>query len=502
MSLYLKLKEGWSDPDAVALDDGMVSLTYGELDAMTGRTAAALLARGLGTGDRVGLAIPKSIGQVVVFLAALRAGLAIVPMDPAAPRPVLADMIGRTGVRLVLGEASVLEELPNAVAAAVSPGADPLCASGLTASAAEPLPAETEALILFTSGSTGRAKGVAYTHGRILASVGALRNVWNITAADRLLHALPMTHAHGLIVALLPLLLAAGRIDLRPRFDAADVVARLHHATCFMGLPFYYAQLLAHPGFGPGATAGIRLFTCGSAPLQADLRKAIEARTGKPLLERYGMTETLITTANGPTAYRSGSVGRVLPGAVLRVRDLETGELVGPGAEGEVEVRGDFVFEEYLDDPGETARAFREDGFFRTGDVGRVDAEGYLVLSGRVNDLIIYAGIKIYPAEIEAELLRLDGVAEACVFGVPHPSAGATVVAAVVPVAGTVPVPARLRAGLVGRLPATKIPKRILIVPALPRNAMGKIRRGVLRNSYQAGDLGDAWSTFIATTSK
>ena len=423
---------------------------------------------------------------MVALLAALRSGLAVVPLDPAAPVPVVADVLERTRPALVLGDHAARAVSPDAKWMPAGTGADPLGASAGAEAEAGPVPATAEAILLFTSGSTGRPKAVAHTHATVLAGVQALRQAWGITASDRLLHALPMTHAHGLIIALMPLLLAGGRVDLRPRFEPADVAARLPDATCFMGVPFHYAQLLTQAGFDARAAAGVRLFTCGSAPLSDDLRQAVEARLSKPLLERYGMTETLITTANAPGAHRAGSVGRVLPGAALRVRDLDTGELLDTGAEGEVEVRGDFVFDGYLDDPQETGLAFREDGFFRTGDVGRLDADGYLVLSGRAKDLIIYAGLKVHPAEVEAALRQVDGVAEACVFGVPHPSAGMAVTAAVVPAPGADLRPDELRRALVGQLPATKIPKRIHLVAELPRNAMGKLRRDLLRQMVAA----------------
>ncbi|WP_246022399.1 class I adenylate-forming enzyme family protein [Pararhodobacter zhoushanensis] len=346
----------------MALDDGTTHLTYHALDAATDRFARCLLGRGLRTGDRIGLALPKSTGQVVALLGALRAGIAVVPLDAAAAVPYVTDVIARTRPALILGDHPARHATP---AVPWLPAlADDAPESGLAAMGADqPVPASTEAIVLFTSGSTGRPKAVAHTHRTVLAGVQALRQAWDITASDRLLHILPMTHAHGLIIALMPLLMAGARLDLRPRFDPADVVRRLPMATCFMGVPFHYAQLLDHPGFNAGAATGIRLFTSGSAPLPDDLRRSVEARTHKPLLERYGMTETLITTANTPDAFRPGSVGRALPGADLRIRDLETGELVAPGGEGEVEVRGDFVFEGYQDDPSETALAFGPDGF-------------------------------------------------------------------------------------------------------------------------------------------
>ena len=541
-NIYTLLHRAWTDPAAIALYDcpdvAGAEVTYGALDAAVARAAAALAERGLVPGDRLAMALPKSTATFVLFLAALRSGLTLVPCNPASPAQGVAAMLERTDPALVLVDAEApagpialaartagarvdtvaagagLDPLPSGSATDAAP--DPLSLDG--GAGVDPLPSDKApnagrdalsphdgadvtpavltgdhpAIILFTSGSTGAPKGVPITHGALAGQARALCDAWQITAADRLLHVLPMTHAHGLIISLLPLLLAGGAICLRGRFEPGDVVARLPRASCFMGVPFTYAQLMDHPGFDAPACATIRLFVSGSAPLPDDLRQGFEARTGHPLLERYGMTETLISTANGPASHRGGSVGRPLPGVDLRIRPLGApdGPDAAPGEEGEVELRGPSVLSGYLAAPDQTAGAFAPDGFFRTGDLGRLDADGFLSITGRAKDLIVYAGLKVHPAEVEAALRELDEIGDACVFGVPHPSAGEAVMAAVVlrPGAGATS-PAALRGQLIGRLPPSHVPRRIHVLADLPRNAMGKLQRNVLRDWHADGRL-------------
>lgn len=498
LTFYQRLKAGWANADAIAFDDGVVTLTYGELDAATGRAASALLAQGLEPGDRICLAMQKSLAQIVVLLGALRAGLVVLPLNPDSPAEVVADQISRTAPVLLIGERedgwrSRTESGPAAVPRCLDADParphDPLHATDHTDPDRFSVDDEAGAIILFTSGSTGRPKAVIHSHGALFANTDALRIIWDIGASDRLLHVLPTTHAHGLIVAPMPILLAGGTVVLRPRFDPGDAVAWLPRVTCFMGVPFYYGQLLQHPQFTAGAARQLRLAICGSAPILPEVREQVEDRLGLPLLERYGMTETLIMTANSPARNRAGSVGLPLPGWSLRIRSLVTHETAPPQEIGDVEARGPLALPSYLDDWAETARKTAPDDFFRTGDVGWVDTDGFLHITGRADDLIIYAGLNIQPSEVEAALVAINGVVDVCVFGVPHPHAGQAVMAAVVSAAGTTLTPAAIRAELIGKLPATKIPKRVYVVSTLPRNTMGKLRRDLLRKAFEHGTL-------------
>ncbi len=495
-NVYQRLRDNWQDMDAIAFQASPTDITYRQLDNAVAGAAGALARMGVMAGDRVAMALPKTTATFILMLACYRSGLVLVPFDPATPEQMATDILARTAPAVLLVAAS--SETPATKAALVvgirvepvelddALGfTDPGCDTPPAAS----VEAETDAIILFTSGSTGRPKGVSLTHGALLANTIAMAELWQAVPNDRLLHALPLTHAHGGIVAPLPLLYAGGAICLRPRFEPSDIVARLPEATCYMAVPFSYARLLDHPGFGPDTCARIRLFVSGSAPLPGDLRQAFEARTGHAIHQRYGMTETLITTGNGPDSHRGGSVGRPVKGVSLRIRPLDGKVDDTPGVEGEVEVWGPTVLRRYLEAPAETEAAFCSDGFFRTGDLGRVDADGYLTITGRAKDMIVYAGLKVHPVEIEDALRELDGVADACVFGVPHPSAGEMVIAAVVLAPGFVANPAALRLKLIGRLATTKLPKRIYFLPDLPRNAVGKLQRTVLREWHADGRL-------------
>ncbi len=493
MAFFEGLKADWTDADAIAIQDGAVALTYGDLDAATGRVASTLVDLGLRTGDSVCLALPKSAAQFVIMLGALRAGLVIVPVKPDSPAEVIADQISRTAPCLLIGDAAGGETIwaynrqdgtIRFLAAYPDEPCDPFRKKAPDGTEAPKVADEAGALILFSSGSTGKPKAVVHSHGALLANVDALKSIWGLEARDRLLHVLPTTHAHGLIVAPMPILRAGGTVILRPSFEPNDTIAWLPKITCFMGVPFHYAQLLQHRGFTAAAAPRLRLAICGSAPLPAATKAQVEARLGMPLLERYGMTETMIMTANNPSHFRAGSVGQPLPGWSLRISSLGS-DPTGLGRTfGEVEVRGPLSPPRYLDDQAEHAKRMSADGFFRTGDVGWLDADGFLHLSGRADDLIIYAGLNVQPDEVEAQLLAVEGVQEACVFGVPHPKAGQAIMSAVVIGPGTDLTPATIRDGLIGNLPATKIPKRVFILSSLPRNAMGKLRRDLLRSWY------------------
>jgi malonyl-CoA/methylmalonyl-CoA synthetase len=359
-------------------------------------------------------------------------------------------------------------------------------AAGLPADFADvPRAADDLAALLYTSGTTGRPKGAMLTHRNLSSNASTLRDAWRFTERDVLLHALPIFHAHGLFVALNVTLAAGGKVVFLPRFDAEEVVRLLPHATVMMGVPTFYTRLLEQPGFTREATAHMRLFVAGSAPLLAETHRAFEARTGHVILERYGMTETVMNTSNPYEGARlAGSVGLPLPGVEIRIADPDTGRPLPQGEIGSIEVRGPNVFQGYWRMPEKTTAEFRGDGFFITGDLGHVDARGYVWIVGRAKDLVITGGYNVYPKEVETEIDALPGVVESAVIGVPHADFGEGVTAVVVQGQGAGLAEDAVLRSLEGRLAKYKLPKRVIFVDSLPRNAMGKVDKKLLRKTH------------------
>jgi malonyl-CoA/methylmalonyl-CoA synthetase len=480
--------------------------SFAAVDQRTAALARALAAAGCGSGSRLLLQAATCPEWLWVYLACLRAGIVMVPVSAdyssaelrhfltdSAPTLAVAD---RTRLAALTEAAQglparvqCLEDLAKA-ADAVAPG-----------TTLPPVPGpEALAALLYSSGTTGLPKGAQLTHANLAANARTLVAAWGFTAADRLLHALPLHHAHGLFVAVGTALMAGASILLRAKFDAADIVAQLPRGTVFMGVPTHYERLLAEPGLSPEACRNIRLFVSGSAPLAAATHARFEARTGHRILERYGMTETLMLTSN-PLAgeRRPGTVGRPLPGVEVRVGD-GTGALSAPGATGEIEVRGPSVTAGYWRQPDQSAAARTADGWFRTGDLGTFSADGYLTIVGRSKDLVITGGLNVYPREVEAVLDALPGVAESAVIGVAHPDFGEAVVAVVVPAPGHQPDGQALLAASRRQLAGYKVPKQVFFAPALPRNALGKVRKAELRERFGTTFAGGTTTT--ATASK
>lgn len=457
--------------------------------------AHLLRASGLRKGDRLLAQVEKSPEVVLLYLACLRAGVVFVPLNvaytteevrffarDAAPSaavsapPALATMQG-------LGAAPVVFTLDASGGGTLVEGARAYGAPFANA----PAGVDDVAAILYTSGTTGHPKGAMITHGNLASNGEALRRLWGFDRGDVLLHVLPVFHAHGLFTALHCVLLSGSRMIFAPRFDTATVCRLLARATVMMGVPTLYERLLAEPAFTAEACAGVRLFTCGSAPLARQTAERFCRRTGHRLLERYGTTEAMIVTSN-PLAgeRRAGSVGRPLPGVEVRVADAAD-RVVSAGVAGRVQCRGPNVFKGYWRRPEASAEAFTADGFFVTGDLGSVDADGYLALVGRESDMIISGGYNVYPREVETVLEAMAGVAASAVFGVPHPDFGEGVAAAVEPH----PQARELsEQGIIAlaksRLAGYKVPKRVLFVDELPRNPMGKVQKSVLRERYRA----------------
>ena len=469
-------------------------LTYGEAMALTARLANALRHLGVGPGDRVAVQVEKSVEALLLYLACVRAGSIFLPLNTAYTLAELEYFIADSEPRLIVCDPSRRETIAT-IAAQVGARVETLDAAGdgslVEQALGEPgtfatIPraAWDIASILYTSGTTGRSKGAMLTHENLVSNALVLIDAWRFSRDDVLLHALPIYHTHGLFVATNTVLFSGGAMLFLPRFDADAILTALPRATALMGVPTFYTRLLAHPGLTRAATAHMRLFVSGSAPLLAETHRAFAERTGHAILERYGMTETNMNTSNPYEGERiAGTVGFPLPGVAVRIADPETGAALPAGSVGVIEVKGANVFSGYWRMPEKTAAEFRPDGFFITGDLGFIDPRGYVSIVGRAKDLIITGGFNVYPKEVESEIDTLAGVTESAVIGVPHPDLGEAVVAAVVP--GTpAPSEADIVAALAGRLARFKQPKRVVFVSELPRNAMGKVQKNLLRQAF------------------
>jgi malonyl-CoA/methylmalonyl-CoA synthetase len=471
-----KLQEMASDPARVWIVGGA---TYASLLAETGRLANALLSLGLRKGDRLLLQVEKCEAVLSLYLACLRTGVVFLPVNPGYT-------VSETGHFLQDAEPALAVTDPDRTAGLAALGARVVdlpafltLADGQGADFADPPHAPDDlAAILYTSGTTGRSKGVMLSRENLASNAEALVGLWRFTDGDVLLHALPVFHTHGLFVATNCVIYSGARMIFHRAFQPSVVLAALPGATVMMGVPTFYTRLLSDPGLTRDATEHVRLFISGSAPLSPATHAEWRERTGHAILERYGMTETNMITSNPyEGARKAGTVGLPLPGVSVRVTGPE-GELP-QGEAGAIEVRGPNVFQGYWRLPEKTAEEFR-DGWFVTGDMGAFDADGYLSILGRAKDLVITGGLNVYPAEVEAALDEVPGIAASAVIGVPHPDFGEAVVACVV---GSVD-PESVRAGLRTRLAAFKIPKRVLVVADLPRNAMGKVQKAELRRQH------------------
>jgi malonyl-CoA/methylmalonyl-CoA synthetase len=482
--------------DAVAVTCGEESLTYAELELETGRWATALEALAVEPGDRVAAQVEKSLSSLILYLATVRIGAVYLPLNPAYTLAELAYFIGDAEPALVVCDpamAGKMEDLAQEaeVVALDAHGRGELWSLAQTDLLAPPVPRGPDdlAAICYTSGTTGRSKGAMLTHRALASNAATLAGLWRFTARDVLIHALPTYHVHGLFVANHVALMSGAAMILQPRFEPAAVIEALPRATAFMGVPTHYTRLLAQEALTREAAAGLRLFVSGSAPLLAQTHAAWRARTGHAILERYGMTETGMNASNPYDGERRpGTVGFPLPDVALRVVGEGSGEPLPAGEIGVIEVKGPNVCAGYWRNPEKTAQAFRPDGFFVTGDLGVLDADGYLTIVGRDKDLIITGGLNVYPKEVEAEIDALAGVVESAVIGLPHPDFGEAVTA-VVAVGGAGEgdlTEAAVIAAIGHRLARFKQPKRVLFVADLPRNAMGKVQKAALRAQHAA----------------
>lgn len=496
-NLFSRLFDGLDTPARLAIEtqDG-VHISYGELIARAGQMANVLVARGVRPGDRVAVQVEKSVANIVLYLGTVRAGAVYLPLNTAYTLNELDYFIGDAEPSLVVCDPAKAEGLAP-IAAKVKARVETLGPDGkgsLTDAAEKassefttvPRTNDDLAAILYTSGTTGRSKGAMLTHDNLASNSLSLVGYWRFTDKDVLIHALPIYHTHGLFVATNVTLFSRASMIFLPKLDPDLIIKLMARATVLMGVPTFYTRLLQNPALSRETTKHMRLFISGSAPLLAETHREWSARTGHAVLERYGMTETNMNTSNPYDGERvPGAVGFPLPGVSVRVTEPETGKELPRDEIGMIEVKGPNVFKGYWRMPEKTKSEFRPDGFFITGDLGKIDDKGYVHILGRGKDLVISGGFNVYPKEIESEIDAMPGVIESAVIGVPHADFGEGVTAVLVCNKGADITEGAVLKALDGRLAKFKMPKRVFVVDELPRNTMGKVQKNVLRDTYK-----------------
>ncbi len=490
--------------ETTATDGTPLYYTWRDLDRASARIANLLASLKLPEGSRVAVQVEKSVEAMALYLATLRAGYVFLPLNTAYQSAEIEYFIGNaepvvvvcspgnfgwvSKIAFTLGTQHVFTLGDDRTGSLLERAAHHSDEHQTVARSADDL-----AAILYTSGTTGRSKGAMLTHGNMLSNAVMLKDYWGWKKGDVLIHALPIFHVHGLFVAIHGALINGSKMIWCPKFDPKAVIAAMPRATVFMGVPTLYVRMLAEAGLNKEAVKNMRLFIAGSAPLLIETFKEWQQRTGHTILERYGMSETIMLTSNpysadkrynGQDERRGGTVGFPLPGVSLRVqgddgKDLPVGEIGG------IQVKGPNVFKGYWRMPEKTAEEFTKDGYFKTGDVGKVDERGYVHIVGRSKDLIISGGYNVYPAEIEGYINEMPGVAESALVGVPHPDFGEVGVAVVIAKPGAKLDADAIVAQLKSQLANFKIPKKCFVVAELPRNTMGKVQKNLLRDQYK-----------------
>jgi malonyl-CoA/methylmalonyl-CoA synthetase len=482
--------------DAVLIRPDDSEVTGEQLFALSGQIANVLLDAGVEPGHRVAMQCEKSIEALALYLACLRVGSLFLPLNTAYMPAEMDYFVGDAEPTIVVSSIQAADQLApicanhNATLFTLGENSDGTLMDAARAAGTDGLIAERGpddlAVILYTSGTTGRSKGAMLSHKNLLSNAESLSEAWRFTSEDRLLHALPIFHAHGLFVAINVSLNVGASMIFLPKFDINVVMDKIGSATTMMGVPTFYTRMLADERCNSKNLSHMRLFVSGSAPLLAETHREFEAKTGQRILERYGMTETTMNSSNPYDGdRRAGTVGFPLPNIELRVVDPETGDELPKGDIGSLEVRGPNVFQGYWRMPEKTAEDFRDDGFFITGDIAKFDQDGYITIIGRSKDLVISGGYNVYPKEVETEIDDLDGVNESAVIGVPHPDFGEAVLAVVVPKSGIKLVAEQITLPLQKRLAKFKCPKKVIFKDALPRNTMGKVQKNELRKAYE-----------------
>ncbi len=493
------------DETAIETDQGLL-YSWRDIDRASAMMANLLASLDLPAGARIAVQLEKSVEAMVLYLATLRAGYVFLPLNTAYKSAEISYFVQDAQPSVVVCSSANFGWISKIAFTSGTQHVftldDDRTGSWLARSAqcsdqhqAVARKADDLAAILYTSGTTGRSKGAMLSHGNLLSNTQVLHAYWDWRSDDVLIHALPIFHVHGLFVALHGALYSASKMIWLAKFDPRTVLRYLPQATVFMGVPTLYVRMLAEPALTPALASHMRLFVSGSAPMLLETFLQWRERTGHTILERYGMSETVMLTSNPckpdlrhgahGKERRGGTVGFALPGVSVRVRD-DQGRACAAGETGGIEVMGANVFSGYWRMPEKTAEEFTADGYFKTGDVGKIDADGFVTIVGRSKDLIISGGYNIYPAEIESFINELPGVAESALVGVAHPDFGEVGVAVVVAKSGATPDAAAIIENLKSRLANFKIPKHCVIVPDLPRNAMGKVQKNLLREQFKS----------------
>ena len=498
-NLFAALRAAFpADLDAVAIEtDNGLTYSWADLERSTAMMANLLQSLDLPQGSRVAVQVEKSVEAVVLYLATLRAGYVFLPLNTAYQSTEIEYFIGNAEPAVVVCSSRNLGWISKIAFKAGTQNVftldDDRTGSLLERAAhcsdqheAAVMQEDDLAAILYTSGTTGRSKGAMLSHGNLLSNALVLKDYWGWKKGDVLIHALPIFHVHGLFVGLHGALINGSKMIWMSKFDPKRVVEKLPEATVFMGVPTLYVRLLAEPGLTKEACRNMRLFVAGSAPLLIETFNDWKARTGHTILERYGMSETAMLTSNPYEGgeRRGGTVGFALPGVSLRVQ-TDDGQPLPVGEIGGIQVKGPNIFKGYWRMPEKTREEFTADGYFKTGDVGKIDADGYITIVGRSKDLIISGGYNVYPAEIEGYINDMPGVAESALVGVPHPDFGEAGVAVVIAKPGAALDAAQILATLKSTLANFKIPKQCFVVNELPRNTMGKVQKNLLRDQYK-----------------
>ena len=485
-----------ADKELLRADDGR-RLSYGDVNAVSAQMANALSDLGAEAGDRISVLVKKSPENLCLYLACLRAGFVYHPMNMAYTDAELDFFIGDAEPVVVVcdpGRHDALKALPSAgvvkhFLTLDGSGKGSLAKAAYQCASAFPtaqLADDELAALLYSSGTTGRPKGIMLTQRNLVSNTQTLVDAWGFSKNDCLLHALPIFHVHGLFVAIGCVLLSGASMRWFASFDTGQVLDAMPECTVMMGVPTYYVRLLADDRLSTDTASNIRLFVSGSAPLLEETFQAFEARTGHRILERYGMTETNMNTSNPLDGTRKpGTVGPPLPGVEVRISD-DAGKPLPAGEIGNLWVRGPNVFKGYWKLPDKSAEDFDKAGFFRTGDNAIIDNEGYVSIVGREKDMVISGGLNVYPKEIELIIDTLDGVGESAVIGVPHPDFGEAVIAVIVPDTGVAPTQSNVIDACKKHLANFKVPKRVFVVEELPRNSMAKVQKNQLRNTYKS----------------
>ena len=504
-NLFAALRAAFPDSSAASLDEVAVETDSGlvyswrDLDQATAMMANLLQSLNLPEGARVAVQVEKSVEAMVLYLATLRAGYVFLPLNTAYQSAEIEYFIGNAEPSVMVCSSKNFGWVSKIAFKAGTQNVftldDDRTGSLLDRSAHCSTQHEVAqkheddlAAILYTSGTTGRSKGAMLSHGNMLSNALVLKDYWGWKPGDVLIHALPIFHVHGLFVALHGALINGSKMIWLSKFDPALVVKKLPEATVFMGVPTLYVRLLNEPGLTQEVCRNMRLFVAGSAPLLIETFNEWRLRTGHTILERYGMSETAMLTSNPYEAggeRRGGTVGFALPGVSLRVQS-DDGQPLGTDEIGNIQVKGPNVFKAYWRMPEKTKEEFTADGYFKTGDVGKIDERGYITIVGRSKDLIISGGYNVYPAEIEGYINDLPGVAESALVGVPHPDFGEVGVAIVIAKPGVVLNAGEIVAAMKSKLANFKIPKQCFVVNELPRNTMGKVQKNLLREQYKA----------------